>query len=345
MESEQMVVKSHSESRRKTPWDGVKELTATQEFLQAHYKEHYAARHTKLSESGEAAMVNSFVPTNCPHCGSEQFSKRGLTANSIQRYICSCGQTFLPTTHTIFDGRKISVSEWMEYCLNLFSHLSINADSWNNKNAFSTSRYWLNKLFLTLNDYQQGIILSGTIWLDETYYPVISSQIDRKEDGTKYRGLSHNQICIGAATDKQNVVCFVEGFGKPSQRKSFQAFSTHIAPGSTLVHDKEVAHKKLISALNLKSQEYSAKDMKGLKDSDNPLDPINDFLDRLKKFLNAHSGFNRDRLQDFLNLFAFAKNPPSKPLEKVDKLVNLAFQNPKHLRYRDQFGVNQGIDD
>jgi len=108
-----MVGKSHSESRRKTPWDGVKELTATQEFLQAHYKEHYVARHTKLSESDEAAMVNSFVPTNCPHCGSEQFSKRGLTANSIQRYICSCGQTFLPTTHTIFDGRKyLSVSGW-----------------------------------------------------------------------------------------------------------------------------------------------------------------------------------------------------------------------------------------
>ncbi len=229
--------------------------------------------------------------------------------------------------------------------MNLFRYLSINADSWNNKNAFSTSRYWLSKLFLTLNDYQQGIILSGTIWLDETYYPVISSQIDRKEDGTKYRGLSHNQICIGAATDKQNVVCFVEGVGKPSQRKSFQAFSTHIAPGSTLVHDKEVAHKKLISALNLKSQEYSAKDLKGLKDSDNPLDPINDLHDRLKKFLNAHSGFNRDRVQDFLNLFAFVKNPPSKPLEKVDKLVNLAFQNPKLLRYRDQFGVNQGIDD
>lgn len=319
-------------------------MTSTQKFLRTHYEEHYKARHLKLSETGEAEMINSFEPTRCPYCGSEEFVKRGHTANGIQRYGCACGQRFLPTTHTIFDGHKISVSEWIEYCLNLFGFVSINADSWNNKNAFSTSQYWLKKLFLTLEDYQQGIVLSDIVWLDETYYPVISSQIDRKEDGTKYRGLSHNQICIGAATDKQNVICFVEGFGNPSQRKSFQAFSTHIALDSTLIHDKEVAHKKLISALNLKSQEYSAKDLKGLKDCDNPLDPINDIHDSLKKFLTAHSGFNRDRLQDYLNLFAFLRNPPFEPLEKVEKLVNLAFQNPKLLRYRDQFGLDQGFD-
>jgi len=28
----------------------------------------------------------------------------------------------------------------------------------------------------------------------------------------------------------------------------------------------------------------------------------------------------------------------------VVKLVNLAFQNPKLLRYKDQFGLNQGFD-
>lgn len=341
-EGKRMAIKSYSKSRRRTPWDGEQELTPTQEFLRTHYEEHYEARHPKLSDTGEAAVVNAFVPTNCPFCGSGQFIKRGYTTNGIQRYSCSCGRRFLPTTHTIFDGHKISVSEWMEYCLNLFRYLSLNADSWNNKNAFSTSQYWLKKLFLILENSQQSIILSGTVWLDETYYPVVNSQIDFKEDGSKYRGLSHNQICIGAATDKQNVVCLAQGVGQPTQRKSFQAFSSHIAPGSTLIHDKGTAHRKLVSALNLVSQEHSAKSVKGLKDSDNPLDPVNDIHDRLKKFLNTHSGFSRDRLQDYLNLFVFAQNSPSEPLEKVDKLLNLAFQNPKLLRYRDQFGLNQG---
>jgi transposase-like protein len=342
MEGKRMTGKGYSKSRRKTPWDGDTELTPTEEFLRTRYEEHYQARHPKLIETGEANMINSFVPPNCPYCGSGRFIKRGLTANGIQRYGCVCGQRFLPTTHTIFDGHKISISEWMEYCLNLFRYLSLNADSWNNKNAFSTSQYWLKKLFLTLENYQQTIILYGTVWLDETYYPVISSQIDRKEDGTKYRGLSHNQICIGAATDKQNAVCFVEGFGQPTPRKSLQVFSSHIAGGSTLVHDKGVTHKKLITALNLASQEYLAKDLKKLKESENPLSPVNNLHDRLKKFLNAHSGFDRDRLQDYANLFVFAHNSPAEPLEKMEKLLNLAFQNPKLLRYRNQFGLNQG---
>ena len=336
-----MAGKSQGKSRRKTPWDAEEELTPTQRFLQTHYQERYVARHPKLSDSGEAELINTFVPAYCPHCNSEQFSRRGLTANGIQRYVCSCGQTFLPTTNTIFDRRKIPISEWMEYCLNLFRYVSINADSWNNKNAFSTSRYWLEKLFMTLADYQQNIILSGMVWLDETYYPVITSHIDRKEDGSKYRGLSHNQICIGAATDKENVVCFVEGTGKPSQRKTYDTFSKHIAVGSTLVHDKEAAHKKLVSSLGLISQEYHAKDLKGLKDSENPLNPINTIHDSLKKFLNAHSGFNRDNLQGYLNLFAFVRNPPHEPLEKVARILVLAFENPKSLRYREQFGLYQ----
>lgn len=102
------------------------------------------------------------------------------------------------------------------------------------------------------------LVLSETVWLDETYYPVIHSQIDRKEDGTKYRGLSHNQICIGAATDKQHIICFVKGTGKPSQKKSLDTFVNHIEARSTLIHDKETTHKKLVSTLRLVSRAYAA---------------------------------------------------------------------------------------
>ena len=182
-----------------------------------------------------------------------------------------------------------------------------------------------------------------TVWLDETYYPVIASEVDRKEDGTKYRGLSHNLIFIGAATDKRSIICFVEDTGKPSQKKSFQAFGNHITSGSTLAHDKESAHKRLFSVLDLTSQGYSSKDLKGLKDRDNPLDPVNSLHDSLKKFLNVHTGYSRNNLQDYLNLFAFVRNPPVEPLEKVEKLSLLAFQNPILLHHRDQFVLNQGL--
>lgn len=161
-------------SRRRTPWGGDDTLTSTQAFLKQHYDSHYAAHHRKVGESGEADMVNSYIPSKCPFCRSERFKKNGHTSSNIQRYKCACGKTFLPTTGTIFDEHRISISEWMEYCLNIFRHVSINAGSWNNKNDFKTSRYWLQKLFLTLEGVQDDIVLSGSVWLDETFYTVRS---------------------------------------------------------------------------------------------------------------------------------------------------------------------------
>ena len=160
----------------------------------------------------------------------------------------------------------------------------------------------------------------------------------RDEDGNLLRGLSRNQICIGVATDKKHTICFVEGFGKPSQKRSYDTFKDHIESGSTLIHDKEKTHKKLVEKLNLKSISYSSSQLKGLADSENPLDPVNRIHCLLKMFLNAHSGFCRDDLQNYLNLYSFVINSPFDHLEKVEKIINLVFENPKSLKYREQFG-------
>lgn len=325
------------ESRKKTPWDKEKKLSETQEFLKKNYKTHYEERHRAVGESGESEMINAYAPKKCPYCGSEKHKKSGQTKSGVQRYMCVCGKTFLPTTGTIFDEHKISISEWMEYCMNLFRHVSVSSSSWNNKNAFATSRYWLQKVFLTLEGVQDGIVLAGSVWLDETFYTVRSENIVRKGSGDKLRGLSQNQICIGVATDRERSIFLVEGTGKPSQGKTFETFRSHIKPGSTLIHDGETAHSKLIKELSLESKAYPSNDLKGLPDKDNPMNPVNRAHDILKKFLLAHSSFIRDNLQGYLNLFAFVTNPPVEMLEKVDLLINLAFKNPKSLRYRDFF--------
>mgnify|MGYP001023058854 FL=1 len=166
----------------------------------------------------------------------------------------------------------------MEYCLNIFQYVSLNADSWNNRNALSTSKYWLEKLFLTLQGSQNDILLDDTVWLDETYYAVLMRDREKKEDGNFLRGLSRNQICIGVATDKKHTVCLLEGYGKPSQRSSYECFKDHIRPGSLLIHDKQTTHKKLVEKLSLTSKAYASKDLKGLADSENPLDPVNRIL-------------------------------------------------------------------
>ena len=135
-------------SRRAIPRKNEKAMTPAQSFIATHYLEHYEQRHPALSSTGEVELINTYVPQRCPYCGCEKLSKHGHTRIGVQRYKCSKperSQAFLPTTGTIFDEHRISISEWIEYCLNLFRNVSVNADSWNNKNAFSTSRYWMEK--------------------------------------------------------------------------------------------------------------------------------------------------------------------------------------------------------
>ncbi len=152
---------------------------------------------------------------------------------------------------------------------------------------------------------------------------------ERDENGNLLRGLSRNQICIGVATDKKHTVCIIEGYDKPSQKRSFQAFKGHIQVGSTLIHDKEKAHKKLVSELALKSVCYASNDTKGLADSENPLDPVNRIHCLLKMFLNAHSGFSRDDLQNYLNLYAFVINQLI-TLRKLKKSSKWFLKIPNH---------------
>lgn len=53
---------------------------------------------------------------------------------------------------------------------------------------------------------------------------------------------------------------------------------------------------------------------------------VNRAHDILKKFLDAHSGFNRDEMQNYLNQFSFVTNPPKDLLENVEVFIDLHFK-------------------
>ena len=117
----------------------------------------------------------------------------------------------------------------------------------------------------------------------------------------------------------------------------YEALKEHIVPGSTLITDKDPAHRKLVKELQLQNEEYSSKECKRMSDKDNPLTPINHVHSLLQEFLKAHSGFNRDELQDYLNIFSVIYNPPENKLEKIDFLLNKGITSHQTLRYREVF--------
>ena len=145
------------------------------------------------------------------------------------------------------------------------------------------------------------------------------------------------------ATDKKQTVFLVEGLGKPTQKKTWDTFKDHIAPGSVLIHDGDSSHNRLVEAMNLESRVYLSKSTKGLPDKEDPLYPVNHAHAILKHFLNSHGSFNRNDLQGYIDLFAFVTNPPKELLEKTQILLKRAFENPKSLHYRDYFAAKSRL--
>lgn len=330
-----MTTKYKNHSRKKTPWDHNNDLSPMESFIKSKYLDSYDYKHPSIKDTKEADLLNSYEVSCCKRCNSLDFKKKGFTKNGIQRYFCNtCKRYFNVLTSTLFDNHKISISEWVEFCLDIFRFESINLTSKTNKNSFTTSKYWLYKLFYIIEDIQDDIVLEGNVYIDETFYPVIESNKIVK-DGKKLRGLSKNQICIGIAYDGRYVYARVEGFGKTSQKKTKDTFINHIKAGSHLIHDKEKSHKILIKELKLTDESYDANKLKKYKDKDNPLNPINRQCYLLKRFLRSHSGFDRDDIQYYINLYCFISNPPVNKLEKVEIILNRAIDFTKSLKYRD----------
>ena len=177
--------------------------------------------------------------------------------------------------------------------------------------------------------------MSGDVILDETFFPVDGNSFTFNEDGTKKRGTSKNQMCIGVACTESLVYCAYEGLGSPSAEGTLKTFEDHIAPGSTLIHDLDPSHNLLIKRLGLFSQAYKASSLKKLPDDQNPLQTINERHSRLKRLLKSHIGFDRKYMPNFLDLFAFASNPPNDDLEKVELFIRRAIMLRKALKYRD----------
>ena len=89
------ITMSRNKSRKKTPWEGKEKLTPTQTFLKENYDDFYSERHRKIEDSGEAEMINSYIPLKCPYCKAGKFKKSRNTRSGVQRYMCAeCGKTF-----------------------------------------------------------------------------------------------------------------------------------------------------------------------------------------------------------------------------------------------------------
>lgn len=322
------------------PWDNNIQITDTQQLISSTIHEWYDAKH-RISSTDEILLINKFVKERCPYCSSIEIVKNGFYKTNIQRYHCnSCNKNFSPLTNTIFEPKKIPISEWIEYLIHLFEFHSIRTSARDNRNSESTGKYWLIKVFEVLKDIQKDIVLEGNIYLDEMYFPVIKSKVITK-NGKKLRGVSRNKIGVGVAFDENgNYLLNVEYTSKPSDKSTWKFFGEHIKERSHLIHDGERSHGILIRKLKLTDEVYSTEMTKNMDDNENPLNPINRIHALSKKFMKAHGGYDRNNLQDWMNLIWFILSKPENRYEKIEKFIELPLNSPRRVKYRDVMKKN-----
>ena len=324
--------KNFSQNLRDFSWSLKTEKTKEETLIQNTVLEWYDAKHRNESES-EINFINNIPIDNCPFCSNNSIIKNGFTKEGVQRYKCkNCNRRFNPLTGTIFDSKKIPISEWFEFLIHLFQFHSIKSSAFDNRNAITTTQYWLKKVFAVLKDIQSEVVLEGTVFIDETFFSVRKSE-KTYINGKEPRGIFNKKCILTGCSDNGNF-CISTDSNKLSFKRAREIYVPHISSNAFLIHDEELAHEIIVNELNLKHKTYNSKAVKKLSDEQNPLTPINDYHSLLKKFLKAHNIIKTENLQDWLNLFWFITNTPKNKYDKILSFLKLSLVKKKVIRYR-----------
>ena len=250
----------------------------------------------------EAALFYQRKPI-CPKCSCGEYVLDGQTPAGHTRYRCmECGCSYTLLSDSVFNSAKISLHKLMSYIQLMSFNVPLELLCEVLDISANTAELWRKKIFATVNGYQDHLILSGTVWIDETY--VEDYEILAKKDGKHLRGLSRSKVCIVTAIDiHKNMVAVISGHGKPSSRRIMNALSCHIKEGSHIIHDGDRSHNRLIESLRCTSDTYKAdtKDTVYLEH----MRMINNMCGWLKRYIWRFIGMDIHNLQSYLNWFIY----------------------------------------
>lgn len=195
---------------------------------------------------------------------------------------------------TIFEHGKKDLATWALSLKLMTWNVPVEAAAELCGVAHQTAFEWRHRVFATVSGYQDRIVLRNRVWIDEVY--VNDTDLSKGYGQARKRGLSKQKICIAIAIDaSKNPVAVVCGHGKPSTKRIKAALGSHLAEGSTVVHDKERAHNGVIADRKCTSEAYKA-------DVADPayldaMEMVNNLSSWLKRYLWRFTGMDPANLQ------------------------------------------------
>lgn len=250
----------------------------------------------------EAAVLYRPEPS-CPSCGAINPFKDGWSNSGLQRYQCrSCGLRFNSLTGTVLEHCRKELPTWIDFVNLMRFNVPLDAVAQICQITHQTAWEWRHRVFATVDNYQEHIVLQDRVWIDEIY--INDTDLTHGYGEARKRGLSKQKLGIAVGIDiYKNLVAIVIGHGKPSAKRTKDGLASHIAQGSVIVGDKEKSHSSLVKAVNGMYEAYKA-------DINDPvylecMSLVNNLCSWLKRYLWRFTGMDPANLQSYLNWYVY----------------------------------------
>lgn len=270
----------------------------------------------------------------CRHCDSSNTLKAGINATEKQRYKCNdCGKIMIKTTGMITFSSKKGFNQWVLYLESLLNGDTIETSAEKANISLRTSFRWRHKIMYALNTLMNKEVLSDTVTVDETLFPVVykNKNIPRDETVAKKRGMSNQKINVTCAIDSNNnIVLKVIDRGRVKADSLINAYSGLIKKDSIVVSDSLRSYHKLMDYLEIDWKKIPSK-KKSLGEF--TLDPVNRLHASLKDFIYKYKGISIKYLQGYLALFSYQRSH-KKHFDRFNllEMVSQIFCIKSHIR-------------
>lgn len=257
----------------------------------------------------------------CPHCDSHSVVRFGTYIIPTrtgdvkrQRYLCkTCRQTFNDLTNTPLQ-RTRKPHLWVRFIECMMKGFSLRkcAEQLNGEVTHVTLFYWRHKILSALRQIPTESF-QGIVEMDETYFLYsekgnrhITNRKPRKRGGkAKYRGISHDQICVLVARDRQKITYSgVLGRGRIRTTKLDEAIGSHLSESNILCTDAWRAfssYAKMKSLDHYRFKSDGKQRVKGIYHIQN----VNNYHSRLKRWMDRFNGVATKYLQNYLAWFRY----------------------------------------
>lgn len=243
----------------------------------------------------------------CHLCHGTHTCKAGINKQGKQKYKChDCKKEMILQRNVITFSTKKKFSQWVLFLQSELDGNSLGVSALKANISKRTAFRWRHKILYLLNSLLNTQCLEGTVYLDETLYPVVcKSAKSGKTIVKKKRGMSSQKINVSCAIDtKGDTIIKVLSPGRVTSKELIETYQGHIKKDTKVVSDSLRSYHKLMEVLEVDWKKIPSK-KKSLNEY--TLAPVNDLYSSIKDFTYKYKGISIKYLQGYMAIYNFQR--------------------------------------